>query len=105
MNEKEIEFTGEFVIPGKVSETDYQRHMGKYAFASRFVKDKIKRTFIPAPSPSKLHNPTFRFILDEKYVVKHEIDLYAHCAPYSIVWSAVKGGMFKCSLNLKGYCF
>ncbi|OFV67075.1 MAG: type 11 methyltransferase [Candidatus Syntrophoarchaeum butanivorans] len=45
--------------------------------------DKIKRFFIPAPSPSNLHD------LPTRYAVKHEIDSFANRAPYSIVWSAI----------------
>ena len=92
MNEKEIEFTIEFVVQEKVSEIDYQPHMGKYAFAGRFVKDKIKRIFIHTFPSNKLNNQTIRFVLDEKYAIKHEIDFFAHRALYSIVWSAVKEG-------------
>ena len=31
----------EFIIPNETSCTAYQEHMGRYIFASRFVKDKI----------------------------------------------------------------
>jgi len=51
--------------------------------------DRIKRTFISASSPNKLHNPSAKFTLDDKYAVKHEINFF-HRQPLSIVWSAGK---------------
>lgn len=37
---KELEFTGEFVVPNKTPYATYQEHINRYVFASNFVKDK-----------------------------------------------------------------
>jgi len=37
----EIEFTGECVIPSKTPYTTMQQHIGRYVFASNFIKNKI----------------------------------------------------------------
>jgi SAM-dependent methyltransferase len=37
---KDLEFTGERVIPGKVDEALWYEHMARYIFAADFVKDK-----------------------------------------------------------------
>jgi len=57
--------------------------------------DKIKRTFISTSPSNKLHNPSAKLILDDKYAMKHKIDFF-HRQPHSIVWSAGR----KCSNDL-----
>ncbi|MEW5761124.1 MAG: class I SAM-dependent methyltransferase [Candidatus Thermoplasmatota archaeon] len=37
----ELEFTGEFYIPGKMDYEDSQMHIQRYAFASKFVREKF----------------------------------------------------------------
>ena len=37
---KDLEFTGERIIPGKVDEALWYEHMARYIFAANFVKDK-----------------------------------------------------------------
>lgn len=38
---KELEFTGEFVVPNKTPYATYQEHINRYVFASNFVMNKI----------------------------------------------------------------
>ena len=40
-NIAELEFTGERVVPGKTPYKTYQEHINRYAFASKFIKNKI----------------------------------------------------------------
>lgn len=40
-NIAELEFTGERVVPGKTPYLTYQEHINRYAFASKFIKNKI----------------------------------------------------------------
>jgi len=37
----DLEFTGEYVVPGKTPYATYQQHIGRYIFAGGFVKDKV----------------------------------------------------------------
>jgi len=37
----DLEFTGEYVVPGKTPYTVYQEHIGRYIFAGEFIKSKL----------------------------------------------------------------